>query len=177
PALPAIPRRADLETLAADIRAAGAVGVAALYDGPSAVRSDLVGIAFAVGERRAYLPLVHRYLGAPSLLPEADALAVLAPLLASPEIAKHVHDAKTLQVLLLRRGLTLAGVASDSMLAAYLLDASRTRYRLELVRAAEGILPTASRGSWMGTGAKETPGTQISVEEVGARLGAEAAAA
>jgi len=174
--IPAITARADLEALAADIRAAGVVGLAALYDGPSAVRSDLVGIAFAVGERRAYLPLVHRYLGAPSLLPEADALAVLAPLLASPEIAKHVHDAKTLQVLLLRRGLTLAGVASDSMLAAYLLDASRTRYDLDVVSAAEGIPAVASRTSWMGSGAKATPASQISVEEVGAWLGAEAAA-
>jgi len=176
PRIPAITTRADLETLAADIRAAGAVGVAALYDGPSAVRSDLVGIAFAVGERRAYLPIVHRYLGAPSCLPEADALAVLAPVMASPEVAKHVHDAKTLEVLLLRRGLTLAGVASDSMLAAYLLDASRTRYDLELVSAAEGIPAVAGRTSWMGSGAKATPASQISVEEVGAWLGAEAAA-
>jgi DNA polymerase-1 len=102
---------------------------------------------------------------------------VLAPLLASPEIAKHVHDAKTLQVLLLRRGLTLAGVASDSMLAAYLLDASRTRYDLDVVSAAEGIPAVASRTSWMGSGAKATPASQISVEEVGAWLGAEAAAA
>ncbi len=177
PRIPVITARADLEALAADIRGASAVGVAALYDGPSAVRSDLVGIAFAVGDRRAYLPLVHRYLGAPSLLPEADALAVLAPLLAAPDIAKHVHDAKTLEVLLLRRGLTLAGVASDSMLAAYLLDASRTRYDLDVVSAAEGIPPVAGRSSWMGSGAKATPASQIEVEEVGAWLGAEAAAA
>src|SRR6185369_4711220 len=118
---PAITKRADLEALAAEIRAAGTVGVAALYDGPSAVRCDLVGVAFAVGERRAYLPLTHRYLGAPACLPEAEGLSVLAPLLAASDVAKHVHDAKTLEVLLLRRGLALAGVASDSMLAAYLL--------------------------------------------------------
>ena len=203
PPVATITKRADLEAIAADIRGAGAVGLAALYDGPSAVRSDLVGlgIAFkgtlkgspnppamgsprqspgspdALGERRAYLPLVHRYLGAPSCLPEKEALAVLAPVLASPEVAKHLHDAKTLEVLLLRRGLTLAGIASDSMLAAYLLDASRTRYDLELVSAAEGVVPTASRASWMGSGASATPGADLSVEEVGARLGAEAAAA
>jgi len=177
PPVAAITRRADLEAIAAEIRAAGTVGLAALYDGPSAVRSDLVGLGIAFGDRRWYLPLCHRYLGAPACLPETEALAVLAPMFASSEVAKHVHDAKTLEVLLLRRGLTLAGVASDSMLAAYLLDASRTRYDLDVVSGTEGILPTASRGSWMGTGAKETPGTQISVEEVGARLGAEAAAA
>src|SRR5262245_47468848 len=176
PPVAPIVKRPELEAVAAEIRAAGAFGVAALYDGPSAVRSDLVGLGLAWGDRRAYVPLCHRYLGAPACMPEAEALAVLAPPLASPEIAKHVHDAKTLEVLLLRRGLKLAGVASDSMLAAYLLDASRTRYDLDVVSGSEGILPTASRGSWMGTGAKEIPGADISVEEVGARLGAEAAA-
>jgi DNA polymerase-1 len=177
PPVVAITKRAVLEALAADIRAAGTVGVAALYDGPSPVRCDLVGIAFAVGEHRAYLPLTHRYLGAPACIPEAEALAVLAPVLASPEVGKHVHDAKTLEVLLLRRGLTLAGVASDPMLAAYLLDASRTRYDLDVVTGTEGVAPVAGRAGWMGSGASATPGAQMSVEEVGARLGAEAVAA
>jgi DNA polymerase-1 len=177
PPVAPITKRADLEAAVADIRAAGAVGLAALYDGPSAVRSDLVGIGLAWGDRRVYVPLCHRYLGAPACIAEGDALAVLAPMLAAPEIAKHAHDAKTVEVLLLRRGLALGGVASDPMLAAYLLDASRTRYDLDVVSGTEGILPTASRASWMGSGASATPGGDISVEEVGARLGAEAAAA
>jgi DNA polymerase-1 len=177
PRVPAIAKRADLEALAADIRAAGAVGLAALYDGPSAVRSDLVGIAFSLGDRRAYLPLTHRYLGAPACIPETEALSVLAPLFGAADVAKHVHDAKTLEVLLLRRGVRLAGVGSDSMLAAYLLDASRTRYDLDVVSSAEGIPPIAGRTSWMGSGASATPASQISVEEVGAWLAAEAAAA
>src|SRR6185295_9588049 len=79
PPVAAITKRPDLEAIAAEIRTAGAVGLAALYDGPSAVRSDLVGLGIAFGDRRAYLPIVHRYLGAPSCLPEKEALAVLAP--------------------------------------------------------------------------------------------------
>ena len=177
PRVAAVTKRADLEALAADIRASGAVALSALYDGPSAVRSDLVGIGIAFADRRAYLPLVHRYLGAPSCLPESEALAVLGPLLASPEVAKHVHDAKTLEVLLLRRGVQLAGVASDAMLAAYLLDASRTRYDLDVITAAEGIPGVAGRASWIGSGASAKSGSDISVEEVGAWLAAEAAAA
>jgi DNA polymerase I len=177
PRVAAVTKRAELEALAADVRAAGAVALSALYDGPSAVRSDLVGIGIAFADRRAYLPLVHRYLGAPSCLPESEALAVLGPLLASPEVAKHVHDAKTLEVLLLRRGVQLAGVASDPMLAAYLLDASRTRYDLDVITAAEGIPGVAGRASWIGSGASAKSGADISVEEVGAWLAAEAAAA
>jgi DNA polymerase-1 len=167
--------RAALGELGQQIAAAGAVGIAALYDGVSAVRGDLVGLAFALpGGRRVYLPFHHRYLGAPVCLPEA-ALADLASVLASPAIAKHAHDVKTLEVLLGQRGLALGGVASDPMLAAYLLDAARTHYDLDVVAASEGIAPPAPRGSWMGTGASARPGSDISVEEVGPRLGAEAA--
>ena len=168
--------RAALAELARQIEAAGAVGIAALYDGGSAVRGDLVGLAFALpAGRRAYLPFHHRYLGAPACLPEA-ALADLGPVLAAPEVAKHAHDVKTLEVLLGQRGLALHGVASDPMLAAYLLDAARTHYDLDVVAASEGVSPPAARGSWMGTGASARPGSDISVEEVGPRLCAEAAA-
>jgi len=177
PPVAAITDSSALAVLVRQMESAGEVGLAALYDGASSVRSDLVGLGFALPDgTRAYLPLCHRYLGAPACLPEAAALAVLAPVLASPAIAKHVHDVKTLEVLLRQRGLTLEGVASDSMLAAYLLDASRTRYDLEVVAAAEGIVPPAGRGTWMGTGASARPGADLSVEEMGARLGAEAAA-
>ncbi len=178
PPVAAITDLTALATLVRQIEAAGAVGLAALYDGASSVRSDLVGLGFALPDgTRAYLPLCHRYLGAPACLSETAALELLAPVLASPAVAKHVHDVKTLEVLLRQRGLTLQGVASDAMLAAYLLDASRTRYDLDVVAAAEGVVPPAARGSWMGTGASARPGGDLSVEEVGARLGAEATAA
>jgi DNA polymerase-1 len=174
----AVADRATLEALARAIEAAGEVGVAALYDGPSAVRADLVGLAFALpGTDRAYLPLCHRYLGVPVCLREADALAVLGPLFASPAIAKHAHDAKTVEVLLRRRGVALRGVASDPMLAAYLLDASRTRYDLDVIGAGEAVGDATARASWLGTGAKARPGADVTVEEAGSRLAAEAAAA
>jgi DNA polymerase-1 len=175
--------RAALAALAASIEAAGAVAVAALYDGPSAVRSDLVGLAFAVprpgdAPDRVYVPICHRYLGAPACVPEADVLAVLGPLLASPRLPKHVHDSKTLDVLLRRRGYVLAGVAADPMIASYLLDASRARHDLDVVALVEGAggLDVPTRASWIGTGRNLRTGVDIPVEEVGRRLAAEAAA-
>ena len=114
--------------------------------GVSAVRGNLVGLALRAaraGRPALYLPFHHRYLGAPACLPEA-ALAELAAVLASPAIAKHAHDVKTLEVLLAQRGLALGGVASDPMLAAYLLDAARTHYDLDVVATSEGISPPAA---------------------------------
>jgi DNA polymerase-1 len=175
--------RAALATLAASIEAAGSVAVAALYDGPSAVRSDLVGLAFAVprgnvdeAPDRVYVPICHRYLGAPACVPEADVLAVLGPLLSSAAVRKHIHDSKTLDVLLRRRGYLLAGVATDPMIASYLLDASRARHDLDVVALVEGAGDVPTRASWMGTGRNLRTGVDIPVEEVGRRLAAEAAA-
>jgi DNA polymerase I len=172
-----------VKALAAEITAAGEVGLAVIAEGPVNVRADLVGIAFAVPGKdgaagtRAYLPLTHRYLGAPVCLREAEALAVLGPLLSSAEVRKHAHDAKLAEVLLLRRGIALQGVASDSMIASYLLDASRTRYDLDVVAAAEDRGEVVARTVWMGTGRNAHPASDLSVEEVGTRLCAEAYAA
>ena len=79
----AITKRAALAALAAEIRAAGAVGAGGALRRPvGGARPTWSGSPSPSGERRAYLPLRHRYLGAPACLPEAEALAVLAPLLA-----------------------------------------------------------------------------------------------
>jgi DNA polymerase I len=174
--------RMALEALAADLEAAEAVGVAALYDGPSAVRSDLVGLAFAIprpgaAPDRVYVPTCHRYLGAPACVPEAQVLEVLGPLLASPSLVKHAADAKTIDVLLRRRARVLAGVATDPTIASYLLDASRARHDLDVVALIEGVGDVAARPTWMGTGRTARTGVDIPVEEVGRRLAAEAAAA
>ena len=174
--------RGALAELVRAVEAAGAVAVAALYDGPSAVRSDLVGLSLAIpgdaGEppTRIYVPICHRYLGAPACVPEAEVLAVLGPILASPNLAKHVHDAKTLDVLLRRRGHLLGGVATDPMIASYLLDASRARHDLDLVAMTERAGEVAARPTWIGTGRNARTGVDIPVEEVGRRLAAEAVA-
>ncbi len=169
---------AALARFCGEARSAGAMGLAVLAEGPDPVRAGLVGIAFTLPSgARHYLPLAHRYLGAPSGLREGDALPVLAPLLRAPEVAKHVHDGKHLDVLLRRRGLALAGLASDPMIAAYLLDASRTRYDLDLLAAARGIVDVVPRAAWLGSGRSARAPGEVVIEDAAPRLAAEAAAA
>jgi DNA polymerase-1 len=170
--------RDALQALVAAAVAAGRVGVAVLADGPDPTRAELVGLALALPDgSRHYVPLAHRILGAPVTLREAEALPLLGPLFSSATTLKHLHDGKLLEVLLRVRDLTLEGVASDSMLAAYLLDASRTRYDLEVVAGAEGLVSLTPRTLWIGTGRTAKPPGEIAVDEVGQHLGAEAAAA
>jgi DNA polymerase-1 len=169
---------AGLAALVEALRAAGRFGMAPLWDGDSAVRAELVGLGFAFGGgRRYYVPLGHRYLGAPAGVREAEALAALGPLLEDAAVEKRLHDAKIVEVLLRRRGVRLAGVGWDGMLAAYLLDASRTRYDLEVIAAAAGIRDVSPRAAWLGSGKGARAGADVEVDEAGRRLGAEAAAA
>jgi DNA polymerase-1 len=171
--------RAGLDGLCAAIRSAQACGVAVLAEGAPYPRAALVGLAFALPSgARFYLPVGHRLLGGPAMLPAAEALAALGPLLASPEIRKYAHDAKVLDVLLRVRGITLAGLAGDAMLAAYLLDAGRTSYDLpDLAAANDGAGEVPARTAWLGRGRSARPASEVPVEEVGRPLCDEAWAA
>jgi DNA polymerase-1 len=170
--------RAGLDRLCAALRAAQACGVAVLAEGQPYPRAALVGLAFALGSgARFYLPVGHRLLGGPAMLPAAEALAALGPLLASPTLLKYMHDAKVLDVLLRVRGAALGGLAGDAMLAAYLLDAGRAPYELADLAAADGAGDLTLRATWLGSGRSARPAGEVPVEEASRNLCSEAWAA
>jgi DNA polymerase-1 len=167
----------ELEALARTLAESTGFALALLWDGPSAVQAELVGLAFATSTGvRAYVPTAHRYLGAPVSLRTAEALKILAPVFADLRVPKSIHDCKTANVVLRGAGGHLQGVVADDMLAAYLLDASRTRYDLDLLANAARLTDVAPRTAWLGTGKTLRPGADVPVEEAGRRLAAEAAA-
>ena len=159
-----------------DIEAAGAVALAALYDGPRRCGRISSGSGFAVRppgrpppRLRAALPPLP---GRARLPARGRGPGGAGALLASPRVAKHVHDGKTMEVLLRRRDRLLGGVASDSMLAAYLLDACRAPLRPGRRRETERAGEVASRPSWMGTGRATRRGRTSPSRRSGRRLGA-----
>jgi DNA polymerase-1 len=98
-----------------------AVGV--LGTSPDAMSAHVYGLFCAVdGRSTAYIPVAHRYLGAPKQTTMAELRTVLGPVLADPRTPKVAHDAKYCDVLLSRYGVELRGVVMDTMLAGYLLD-------------------------------------------------------
>jgi DNA polymerase-1 len=163
--------RPGLDRLCAAIRSAQACGMAVLAEGEPCPRAALVGLAFALPSGdRFYLPVGHRVLGAPAMLTAAQVLATLGPLLASAEIRKYTHDAKTLDVLLRVRGVTMDGLAGDAMLAAYLLDAGRAPYGLPDLAAADGAGDVTPRTTWLGSGRRARPAGEVPVEEASRSL-------
>jgi DNA polymerase I len=91
-------------------------------DGPKAVRLDLDGrevggVAVSMGGgQAAYAPMKD-------LSGVSDALADL-------DVAKWMHDAKDLETAVVAEGRTLGGIATDTMLAAYLLDPAAPSFEL-----------------------------------------------
>lgn len=116
--------RAGLDDLVAAARAAGELALIVAGAG----RGTFAGVGLSVPGRPAtYVPVSHRYLGAPAQLDAATVVAALAPLLADPAVAKTVHDVKTSRLAL---GTPIAAPLTDVMLAAYLLDPGSANYGL-----------------------------------------------
>jgi DNA polymerase I len=121
-----------VEALAAELKAAGRIAIRTLTTAGPVVRAELVGVAFAARERQArYVPLAHHSLDAGPQPDRRAVIAALKPLLEDQAVEKVGHDLKLDAIVLARYGVTLRGLAFDTMLASYLLDATRSAHPLE----------------------------------------------
>ncbi|HUC77497.1 MAG TPA: DNA polymerase I [Vicinamibacterales bacterium] len=121
-----------LKALADQLRAAGQFAMRLLPDQPTAMRASIAGLAFSTAAHHAaYVPIGHRALGAVASIPAATALEALKSVLEDQTIGKHGHDLKFDAIILERFGVMLQGLAIDTMLASYLIDATRSEHRLE----------------------------------------------
>ncbi|MBI4497838.1 MAG: DNA polymerase I, partial [Chloroflexi bacterium] len=85
-----------------------------------AMAARLVGIALALREREAYYFPVGHADGTPQL-PLEEVLARLRPALENAAVPKVAHNAKYDMIVLAEHGVTVRGLAADTMIAAYLL--------------------------------------------------------
>jgi DNA polymerase-1 len=122
----------DVRALAQQLRSAGTFSMRILPDEPSAMRARIVGLAFSAAARDAvYVPTGHRGLVAVPSLAIAAALDILRPVLEDPALRKSGHDLKFDAIMLARHGIALRGLDTDTMLASYLLDATRAEHKLD----------------------------------------------
>ena len=94
------------------------------------VADRVVGMSFAVQEGEAfYLPL-----NAPEIEPRREeVLALLRPLLESPQPPIAGHNIKYDAHLMLQEGIELGGIAHDTMIASHLIEPSERRHDLDSV--------------------------------------------
>jgi DNA polymerase I len=122
----------DVDVLAAACRTAGRIGAAAVAAGSSAVTATVVGWAFstAPGSGR-YIPVAHAGLDDTPNLPLADVMTRLGPVLTDATIVKFGHDLKFATIALADAGVELRGAGLDTMIASYLVDATRSSHAIE----------------------------------------------
>jgi len=162
----------EIGALCAAARAAGRMAILVELDPERPERAGLVGVAIAIeGLAPAYLPLAHRYIGAPAP-PTADERAELHAVLADPAVAKVTHDAKTVIRSFAVAGVTVDGIVEDTMLAAFLLDPTAESEPGEAVvqRLGGVVLPT--RATIAGKGKSRPSLEGVAAERVAPWAGA-----
>ena len=121
-----------VNALASELRGAGRFALRTLTTVGPVVQADLVGIAFATSDRQArYVPMAHHALDAGPQADRRAALEALKDVLEDAAVEKVGHDLKLDAITLARYGIELRGMAFDTMLASYLLDATRSSHSLE----------------------------------------------
>jgi DNA polymerase-1 len=90
------------------------------------MQARLVGISLSVHDHEAcYIPLAHNYAGAPVQLPFEATLERLRPWLESMRHKKVGQHLKYDQHVFANHGIRLAGIAHDTLLQSYVLEAHR----------------------------------------------------
>jgi DNA polymerase-1 len=94
----------------------------------------LVGISIAIKPFEAfYIPVGHRYLGAPDQLPRQLVLDRLRPVFENDQIQKIGQNIKYDWTVFRRHGVDLRGVTFDTMLGSYLLNPSKRAHNLDQI--------------------------------------------
>ena len=131
------------------------------------MKARVVGVSFAVeaGEA-AYVPFAHNYLDAPKQLSEQEVLGVLKPLLEDENKKKIGQNLKYDAHVLANHGITLKGIAQDSMLESYVLDSTQRHNMDDLALRLLGY-STIHFEDIAGKGAKQLTFDQVDLEQAG----------
>ena len=153
----------ELDHWIAKLESAPLAALAVETTGDGYVRAELIGLALAVAPgEAAYVPLAHRYPGAPEQIGRDAALARLRAWLSGGE-AKVGHDLKYAAHVLANHGITLGGIAHDTMLESYVLNSNATNHDLAACAAHYVGLTAPKYEDVAGKGAKQLAFDQIDV--------------
>ncbi len=154
-----------LRSLASQLKAQERISVDLETTSQLPMKARIVGFSFAWKEREAYYVPVAGPVGS-TTIPLDTALAHLGPILESAEPAKLGQNIKYDYVVLRNAGVRMAGVAFDSMVAAYLLDPERRRYNLDDLSLGYLGIKKIPISALIGEGRKQLTMDRVKVEKV-----------
>ena len=124
----------DLQALAVSLRAAARCGIHVLTVSGPPSPDGIVGLALSSSAHAAgYVPLARNGLALGGGLDSETIFRTLGPVLEDPQVRKTGHNLKREMLWLATKGIELRGLELDTMIASYLLDATRVTPTLETV--------------------------------------------
>ena len=132
------------------------------------MKAEIVGLSVSVEPlKAAYIPVAHRYPGAPEQLSRDYVLERLKPWLESDakKVGHHLkYDAHVLE----NYGIELRGMAYDSMLESFVLNSTATRHDMDSVAARYLNVQTTKYEEIAGKGAKQIGFDEVDLDAAGA---------
>jgi DNA polymerase-1 len=167
PAYETVTTAAQLQNWVARISAAPLAAVDTETTSLDPMAAKLVGISLAVPGDEAnpacYIPLAHRYPGVPEQLPFEATLQALRPWLESEQHKKVGQHLKYDAHVFANHGIRLAGIAHDTMLESYVLEAHRSHNMDDLAERHLGRT-TIKYEEVCGKGAKQIGFDQVAID-------------
>ncbi|GMR21335.1 MAG: DNA polymerase I [Gammaproteobacteria bacterium] len=133
-----------------------------------ASRAELVGLSFTdrVGEA-AYVPVAHDYPDAPEQLDRDYVLAKLQPLLEDDAQYKVGQNLKYDMSVLARYGITMRGIAHDTMLESYVADSTASRHDMDSLASKYLGYKTIKYEDVAGKGKHQLTFNEVDIEQAG----------
>ncbi len=155
---------AELDAWLEKITRAGRVGFDTETTALDPMTAQLVGMSFAVAPgEAAYLPLAHRYPGAPDQLNREAALAKLQSWLESERPQKVGQNLKFDRHVLANHGIRLKGIVHDTLLESYVAE-SHMPHDLDSLAARFTSLSVITYQDVAGKGAKQIGFDQVDLD-------------
>jgi len=132
------------------------------------MRAQLVGISLSTAPGEAcYIPFAHDYMGAPEQLKPELVLESLKPYLEDPALTKVGQNLKYDMSVLAQHGITLRGIAFDTMLESYVLDSVASRHDMDSLALNYLGEETIKFADVAGKGATQLTFNQVALEQAG----------
>ena len=159
---------AEFEDWVARVEAADLVALDTETTSLDYMKAEIVGICLSVEPLNAcYIPVAHRYPGAPEQLSREYVLERLKPWLES-DARKVGHHLKYDAHVLKNYGIELRGMAFDSMLESFVLNSTATRHDMDSVAARYLNVQTTKYEEVAGKGAKQIGFDEVDLDVAGA---------
>jgi DNA polymerase-1 len=147
------------------IRDAGVVALDTETDSLDPMQATIIGISLSVEPKKAaYIPLGHDCPGTPSQLDRDDVLNRLKPFLEDADKPKLGQNTKYDMNVLSTYGITVRGVANDTMLESYVLNSTASRHDMDSLAKRHLAHETIPYEEVAGKGAKQIPFSQVDIE-------------